>query len=384
MARLNHPGVAAVYDVGVAEVPGDQPIGYAISEWTEGRTLGQIMATGPQPWARTADWGRQICGALAALNEIGIGHGALGPNSVVIHDDRQVKLLDAGLSNAMSGRHSAAQQGYGGAEYPDSGGYGGYTDNGERTMVLHGATPNYLPREAPEDIHAVGALLWEAAVGAAPVVFESTGLDQVPLLETGAPPEYTGLLAEMLDPDPARRPTAAEAERRFGPFAVTERISNTLPGIAPAVAPTQVIGPPPTRVRPAAAAQEPEKRRRRGLMFGLAALVVALGVGVGLVLANLGSSGSPAPTGSTGTPSVGSVTLPSGVTSSASQAATSAAPATSSAPSTAASSATPSQSPSPSPSPSPSSASPSPSASQSSTSPVVGADGSASPPSTSP
>src|SRR6202011_2915139 len=97
LAQLNHPGVAAVYDVGITDELGGIPVAYGISEWTQGRTLWQIMASGPQPWPRTSDWGRQIAGGLAALHAIGIAHGALGPNSVAIHDDRQVKILDAGL-----------------------------------------------------------------------------------------------------------------------------------------------------------------------------------------------------------------------------------------------------------------------------------------------
>lgn len=111
LAGLNHPCVAAVYDVGTVDDPsalggavdaeadaaGGAAVGaavgasagavsYAISEWTDGRTLGQIMGTGPQPWPCVADWGRQISGALAALHALGIVHSALGPNSIAIHD----------------------------------------------------------------------------------------------------------------------------------------------------------------------------------------------------------------------------------------------------------------------------------------------------------
>ena len=50
-------GVAAVYDVGVVDdgsalTDDVSAASYAISEWTAGRTLAQIMETGPQPWQR--------------------------------------------------------------------------------------------------------------------------------------------------------------------------------------------------------------------------------------------------------------------------------------------------------------------------------------------
>ena len=95
IARLSHPNVAAVYDVGVAD--GDERMRYAVSEWSDGHTLGQLMQSGPMPWTRVADWGRQTSAGLAALHEIGIVHGALDPDRVAVFDDRRVKIVDAGL-----------------------------------------------------------------------------------------------------------------------------------------------------------------------------------------------------------------------------------------------------------------------------------------------
>jgi serine/threonine-protein kinase len=363
VAQLNSPGVAAVYDVGTADGLRNGAVGYAISEWTEGRTLAQIMAAGPQPWQRTADWGRQLSGALAALHGIGLAHGALSPESVAIHDDRQVKILDAGVDSVPSD----------GAD-------------GE------------LPAGAPNDIYALGFMLWEATAGAAPEYVipaagaatdaeaaaqaaeakaeadgegesedrgdeaaaqgapvteplavpvavagadrefphgtsaptaateplatpsaEPTvaGIDQEPLLDAGAPAEFAALLAAMLAADAAQRPTAAEAERRFAPFAV-ERVSDTLPGVvAAAAAPTQVLGPPVAGAAAAVAAAEAAKadrERRRGAMLGLALLVAAVLAGLGFLLANLSSHSNNPNEVNTTVPSSspGMVVLPNG------------------------------------------------------------------------
>ncbi|HEU5354823.1 MAG TPA: hypothetical protein VFU65_10195 [Actinocrinis sp.] len=342
VAQLNHPGVAAVYDVSTADGLRDGAVGYAISEWTEGRTLSQIMAAGPQPWARTADWGRQLSGALAALHGIGIAHGALSPESVAIHDNRQVKILDAGLDSVP----------------PD--GAGGGAAEGEGS----GDAAGELPAGAPNDMYALGFLLWEATAGAAPeyVIPEAgaaaaptesggtsdgegegasvgagaqdtavtepldlagaaptvAGIDQQPLLDTGAPAELAALLSQMLAADAAQRPTAAEAEQRFVPFAAVERVSDTLPGVAAAAAaPTQVIGPPIAGAAASAAAAEAAKAdrdRRRGAMLGLALLVAAVLAGLGFLLANLSSHSGHANDVNTTVPSSspGMVTLPNG------------------------------------------------------------------------
>ncbi len=362
LAGLNHPGVAAVYDVGTTDELGDGAgsadsaagaVSYAISEWTTGRTLGQIMATGPQPWPRVADWGRQISGALAALHSLGIVHGALGPNSVAIHDDRQVKILDPGLGSV-----------------------------GEDEAESDGES---------DDVYALGLLLWEAGVGAGDGEDAQESEPELERLgEAGAPAELTALLAEMLDGDPARRPTAVVAQRRFVPFAAIERVGDTLPempaattqgsmarrttdethaivptpevGLARPTAVTQRVGPPAGAAASAAAARaaaEREQRRRRGMLIGLVLLLAAIGTGVGLLIANLHPSNAANPgIGDTAVPSVspGTVTLPSGSASpSPSQASTSAAPPSSHVPSRSPSPTGRSSSPSASASSSPSS-----------------------------
>jgi eukaryotic-like serine/threonine-protein kinase len=330
LARLNHPGVAAVYDVGTTESLGGRPVGYAISEWAEGRTLGQVMASGPQPWPRTADWGRQIAGALAALHSVGIVHGALGPNSVVIHDDRQVKILDAEMGTVPAA--------------PASG------DTAD-TAVL---TVPAVPPGSAQDVWALGALVWEATVGNAPLPGLG-GLNQRPLTQVGAPTEFTALLMDLLAEDPAARPTAAAAERRFVPLAAAaDRVGDAPTGTVSDLTPTALIEP-----------QTEEEKRRRGLWIGLLLLLAALGVGVGLLVANLGNTDTTTPVVPTATTTVspGKVTLPSGTaagSSAASQAPiSSAAPVTSAAPSTATTSqaptsAAPSQSSAPASSASPS------------------------------
>ncbi len=365
VAQLKHPGVAAVYDAGTADSLRGSAVGYAISEWTEGRTLSQIMAAGPQPWARTADWGRQLSAALAALHGIGIAHGALSPESVAIHDNRQVKILDAGLDSVP----------------PDRAGAGEF--DGEASANGEGNPP----AGAPNDMYALGFLLWEATAGTAPqyVIAEAdagsatadteaagvghgngaaaqdtaeteplqptdaeptvAGIDQQPLLDTGAPAELAALLSMMLAADAALRPTAAEAERRFIPFAAVERVSDTLPGVAAAAAAqTQVLGPPVAGAAASAAAAQAAKAdqdRRRGAMLGLGLLVAAVLAGLGFLLANLNSH-STNPNGvNTTVPSSspGMVTLPNGSLSPApSRTQTGGGQATSAAPSTHASS----------------------------------------------
>ena len=279
IARLSHPNVAAVYDVGVAD--GGERVRYAVSEWSDGHTLGQLMQSGPMPWTRVADWGRQTSAGLAALHEIGIVHGALDPDRVAVFDDRRIKIVDAGLEQSLGG-----------------------DEEGEG---------------AAGDVHALGQMLWRAVAGAPPrekVAGEGEGggaggFDTEPLREAGMPPVLIELLTEMLAADPAARPTAAAAEERFAPLVPIERAADTLPEyptsptLAGATARTQAI-------RPAPAAAVEEKKNRRGLMIGLAALIAAAGAALGLTVASLtSSSGSqPPPVNVSVSGSAGVINLP--------------------------------------------------------------------------
>ena len=316
IARLNHPNVAAVYDVGVAGGDGAERVRYAVSEWSKGHTLGQLMQSGPLPWTRVADWGRQTSAGLAALHEIGIVHGALDPDRVAVFDDRRIKIVDAGLEQSLGGDAAAEEEG------------------------------------AAADVHALGSMLWQAVAGAPPVekpdvdagtadadtgainaggdreaaadtvVVAGVGgeegaarFDTEPLREAGMPPVLIELLTEMLAVDPAVRPTAAAAEERFAPLVPVERASDTLPEyptsptLGGATARTQALRP--TSAAPPRPAVE-EKRRRRGLVVGLVALIIAAGAGLGFVIANLtSSSGStPPPVNVSVSGSAGVINLP--------------------------------------------------------------------------
>jgi serine/threonine protein kinase/Tol biopolymer transport system component len=90
---LNHPGILAIYDVGVHE---GTP--YVVSELLEGDTLREHIGGAPMAPRRVVDCAVQIALALAAAHEKGIVHRDLKPENVFITRDGRVKLLDFGLA----------------------------------------------------------------------------------------------------------------------------------------------------------------------------------------------------------------------------------------------------------------------------------------------
>src|SRR5262245_2978508 len=93
LASLNHPNIAAIYDV--AEAHGSR---YLVLELVEGETLAERLRRGPIAAADALQIARQIAEALEAAHEKGIIHRDLKPANIKVTGDGKVKVLDFGLA----------------------------------------------------------------------------------------------------------------------------------------------------------------------------------------------------------------------------------------------------------------------------------------------
>lgn len=94
-ARLHHPSIVAVYDVGEDEAMGP----FVVFEYVKGITLKQRLRDVQRlPFAEVLRLGREIAGAIDAAHEAGVVHRDIKPDNILLTEDGRAKLADFGVA----------------------------------------------------------------------------------------------------------------------------------------------------------------------------------------------------------------------------------------------------------------------------------------------
>jgi serine/threonine protein kinase len=94
-ARLHHPNIVQIFDVG--DDPNVGP--YLVFEYVQGHTLkDELKKGGPLPRERLLHVARQVGDALATAHVAGVIHRDLKPENLLITNNGQVKLADFGIA----------------------------------------------------------------------------------------------------------------------------------------------------------------------------------------------------------------------------------------------------------------------------------------------
>ncbi len=94
-ARLSHPAIVAVYDVGEDEAVGP----YLVFEYVAGSTLKHILrGRGPLPPADVVKLGRQLASALDTAHAAGVIHRDIKPDNILVSAAGDAKLADFGVA----------------------------------------------------------------------------------------------------------------------------------------------------------------------------------------------------------------------------------------------------------------------------------------------
>jgi len=183
IARLAHPNLVTLYDVGRSE---GGP--YLVFELLRGKTLQDLLDAGPLPVQEAVSIVVQVARGLAYAHAEGVVHRDLKPSNVFVTNKGQVKLLDFGMAHAFGRRR------------------------------LSGGTPAFMAPEqwddAPEDertdVFALGVMLYRTLTGEYPFPEAGGRWSAEPAtvrkLDVPGAPELSELLDRMLDRTPKGRP----------------------------------------------------------------------------------------------------------------------------------------------------------------------------------
>lgn len=272
IARLHHPNIVAVFDVGEHE--GRR---YLVMEYVHGSSLREMLKLhGRLPWADVTRIGRQAAAALAHAHREGVVHCDVKPENVLIDHQGVVKVTDFGVAEAVTRTVTADI---------------GREILGTVAYLAPEVLEGQLPRP-PADVYALALTLYEAAAGRLPFHGATPAAVAVQRLSTpppplrvfapSAPPELESALARALARDPSQRfPTAAEFAQALNrvPVGPSARLAAP-PGRPPASRRYRT-----ERVRPLASPRSGSTPAWRAVALGaVVAGMALLGVGVGIVL----------------------------------------------------------------------------------------------------
>src|SRR5438309_1620376 len=197
-ARLNHPGIVSLYELGE-----DEDAMYLVSELVHGRTLGELAHAGALSDRDVARIGAALCDALAHAHDRKVIHRDVKPQNVLVAADPAVgagfaKLADFGVA------------------------YLGASDPLTRTGDVVGTLAYMAPEQAEgarvtaaADVYALALTLYEAWTGSNPVRGPSPAatarrlgrrMPSMAAYRPDLPPDLCAWIDAALDPVPERRP----------------------------------------------------------------------------------------------------------------------------------------------------------------------------------
>ncbi|MCY1064215.1 protein kinase [Nannocystis sp. RBIL2] len=138
LARLSHPNVVQVYEVG--EARGHV---YIAMEFVQGETLRAWQQRAPRSWRETLAMYVQAGRGLAAAHAVGLVHRDFKPENVLVGDDGRPRVVDFGLARAR----------------PPDGAENRSEGEGPKEQVRMGMTPRAGLRVEAAELTAPGAVV---------------------------------------------------------------------------------------------------------------------------------------------------------------------------------------------------------------------------------
>ncbi len=260
LGRLQHPGIAQIYEAGTADAGyGPQP--YFAMEFIRGETLLDYAGKHHLNTRQRLEIVAKICDAVHHAHQRGLIHRDLKPGNILVDETGQPKILDFGVARVTDSDAQATMQ----------------TDVGQLVGTLAYMSPEQvladpLELDTRSDVYALGVILYELLAGRLPYNVSRKIHEALQAIREEDPAKlssvnrvYRGdietIVAKALEKDKARRyASAAELAADVQHYLKDEPI---------------VARPPSTSYQ-----LQKFARRHKALVIGLAAVFVVLLAGI--------------------------------------------------------------------------------------------------------
>ena len=197
-ARLSHPGIVVVHDVGRDAENG---ILFIALEHLHGQTLGQMCAEGRPGWREALRIVARVAEALDYAHAQRVVHRDIKPANIMVLASGQPKIMDFGIAQLEVGHHTATGQFLGTPLYmaPEQA-LGQPVDGRADVFSLGSVTYTLMTGRPPFEAPNVLDVLARVAHQPPPPVSELVG---------GLPPEVEYVLARAMAKSPGDRYSAA-------------------------------------------------------------------------------------------------------------------------------------------------------------------------------
>jgi tetratricopeptide (TPR) repeat protein len=208
LGRLQHPGIAQIYEAGTAD-SGFGPQPYFAMEFIRGESLLQYAESHQLNTRQRLEIVAKVCEAVHHAHQRGIIHRDLKPGNIVVDENGQPKILDLGVARVTDRDAQATLQ----------------TDMGLIVGTLAYMSPEQvlgdpLELDTRSDVYALGVILFELLAGRLPYKISSHLHEAAQTIRAEAPEPlsrvsraYRGdietIVVKALEKDKARRYASA-------------------------------------------------------------------------------------------------------------------------------------------------------------------------------
>ncbi len=261
LGRLQHPGIAQIYEAGMAD-SGFGPQPYFAMEYIAGRTLIEYVEEQHLDVRARLEMMAKVCDAMNHAHQRGIIHRDLKPGNILVDQTGQPKILDFGVARVADSEVEMTRQ----------------TDLGQLLGTLPYMSPEQVQPDPAEldirsDVYALGVIMYELLAGKLPHDMRQMALPEIVQTIRDVDPISLGSIKRIYRGDIETIVAKALEKDKTRRYASAAELAADI---------RRYLADQPIVARPPTTSYQLHKfaRRHKALVSGVAAVFLALSAGV--------------------------------------------------------------------------------------------------------